>query len=192
MREALFFCMSSQKYLRRLIFYVIPSSKTFHPLTSLQFAPHLETLNHCSTILKAATNSFYSIDQDLLQPLHHHTNRDRLFQTQIAHRRNISPHLGADPQIGISFPVDCMPPIRAINLSGSPSMSTPVSPNYRLVAELLWLELVWIVDWWAGVKVYLYTDSETLEMMDKLDIDLSGCDITQVAYVRDSYTHLST
>lgn len=23
----------------------------------------------------------------------------------------------------------------------------------RMVAELLWLELVWIVDWWAGVKV---------------------------------------
>lgn len=23
----------------------------------------------------------------------------------------------------------------------------------RWVAELLWLELVWIVDWWAGVKV---------------------------------------
>ncbi|GKD80610.1 hypothetical protein Tco_1347449, partial [Tanacetum coccineum] len=22
----------------------------------------------------------------------------------------------------------------------------------RMVAELLWLELVWIVDWWAGVK----------------------------------------
>lgn len=22
-----------------------------------------------------------------------------------------------------------------------------------MVAELLWLELVWIVDWWAGVKV---------------------------------------
>lgn len=23
----------------------------------------------------------------------------------------------------------------------------------RVVAELLWLELVWIIDWWAGVKV---------------------------------------
>lgn len=23
----------------------------------------------------------------------------------------------------------------------------------RVVAETLWLELVWIVDWWAGVKV---------------------------------------
>lgn len=37
----------------------------------------------------------------------------------------------------------------------------------RLVAELLWLELVWIVDWWAGVKVRLYTDDETLNMMGK-------------------------
>ncbi|KAD3338583.1 hypothetical protein R6Q59_026595 [Mikania micrantha] len=37
----------------------------------------------------------------------------------------------------------------------------------RLVAELLWLELVWIVDWWAGVKVNLYTDPETLNMMGK-------------------------
>lgn len=37
----------------------------------------------------------------------------------------------------------------------------------RMVAELLWLELVWIVDWWAGVKVNLYTDPETLRMMGK-------------------------
>ncbi|PWA71484.1 phospholipid/glycerol acyltransferase, Acyltransferase domain protein [Artemisia annua] len=37
----------------------------------------------------------------------------------------------------------------------------------RMVAELLWIELVWIVDWWAGVKVQLYTDSETLKMMGK-------------------------
>ncbi|KAI3667421.1 hypothetical protein L6452_42478 [Arctium lappa] len=37
----------------------------------------------------------------------------------------------------------------------------------RMVAELLWLELVWIVDWWAGVKVCLYTDPETLRMMGK-------------------------
>ncbi|KAJ9543779.1 hypothetical protein OSB04_023486 [Centaurea solstitialis] len=41
----------------------------------------------------------------------------------------------------------------------------------RMVAELLWLELVWIVDWWAGVKVNLYTDPETLRMMGKLDTD---------------------
>ncbi|CAL1353334.1 unnamed protein product [Linum trigynum] len=35
----------------------------------------------------------------------------------------------------------------------------------RAVAELLWLELVWIVDWWAGVKIELYTDSETFHQM---------------------------
>ncbi|XP_023525794.1 1-acyl-sn-glycerol-3-phosphate acyltransferase 2-like [Cucurbita pepo subsp. pepo] len=35
----------------------------------------------------------------------------------------------------------------------------------RLVAELLWLELVWIVDWWAGVKIKVYTDCETLKLM---------------------------
>ncbi|CAI9100045.1 OLC1v1036965C1 [Oldenlandia corymbosa var. corymbosa] len=37
----------------------------------------------------------------------------------------------------------------------------------RVLAELLWLELVWIVDWWAGVKIQLYTDPETFEMMGK-------------------------
>ncbi|KAG4137905.1 hypothetical protein ERO13_D07G101301v2 [Gossypium hirsutum] len=25
----------------------------------------------------------------------------------------------------------------------------------RVVAELLWLQLVWLVDWWAGVKVLI-------------------------------------
>ncbi|KAG6414112.1 hypothetical protein SASPL_126830 [Salvia splendens] len=35
------------------------------------------------------------------------------------------------------------------------------------VAELLWLELVWLVDWWAGVKIELYTDSETFNLMGK-------------------------
>ncbi|KAF8398415.1 hypothetical protein HHK36_017342 [Tetracentron sinense] len=37
----------------------------------------------------------------------------------------------------------------------------------RVVAELLWLELIWLIDWWAGVKVQLYTDSETLRLMGK-------------------------
>ncbi|CAA3006655.1 1-acyl-sn-glycerol-3-phosphate acyltransferase 2-like [Olea europaea subsp. europaea] len=35
----------------------------------------------------------------------------------------------------------------------------------RAVAELLWLELVWLVDWWAGVKIQVYTDSETFKLM---------------------------
>ncbi|KAK4481710.1 hypothetical protein RD792_012619 [Penstemon davidsonii] len=37
----------------------------------------------------------------------------------------------------------------------------------REVAELLWLELVWLVDWWAGVKIELYTDSDTFKLMGK-------------------------
>ncbi|KAG8371908.1 hypothetical protein BUALT_Bualt12G0011800 [Buddleja alternifolia] len=48
----------------------------------------------------------------------------------------------------------------------------PVSKNtYRMinreVAELLWLELVWLIDWWAGVKIKLYVDSETFNLMGK-------------------------
>ncbi|XP_010265751.1 PREDICTED: 1-acyl-sn-glycerol-3-phosphate acyltransferase 2-like [Nelumbo nucifera] len=48
----------------------------------------------------------------------------------------------------------------------------PLSKNMyrrinRVVAELLWLELVWLIDWWAGVKVQLYTDSETFQSMGK-------------------------
>ncbi|XP_071706079.1 1-acyl-sn-glycerol-3-phosphate acyltransferase PLS1-like [Rutidosis leptorrhynchoides] len=35
------------------------------------------------------------------------------------------------------------------------------------LAELLWLELVWLFDWWAHIKVDLYIDSETLELMGK-------------------------
>lgn len=36
-----------------------------------------------------------------------------------------------------------------------------------MAAELLWLELVWVVDWWAGVKIQLYTDRETWQLMGK-------------------------
>ncbi|XP_062171892.1 1-acyl-sn-glycerol-3-phosphate acyltransferase 2-like [Alnus glutinosa] len=48
----------------------------------------------------------------------------------------------------------------------------PLSKNmYRrinkIVAELLWLELIWLIDWWAGVKVEVYTDSETFQLMGK-------------------------
>ncbi|KAL1813568.1 hypothetical protein ACET3Z_023633 [Daucus carota] len=35
------------------------------------------------------------------------------------------------------------------------------------VAELLWLEFVWLADWWAGVKVELYTDADTFHLMGK-------------------------
>ncbi|KAH7665528.1 lysophosphatidic acid acyltransferase / lysophosphatidylinositol acyltransferase protein [Dioscorea alata] len=37
----------------------------------------------------------------------------------------------------------------------------------RVVAELLWLELVWLVDWWAGVEVRVYADSESFKSMGK-------------------------
>ncbi|KAK4759433.1 hypothetical protein SAY87_022564 [Trapa incisa] len=37
----------------------------------------------------------------------------------------------------------------------------------RVVAESLWLELIWLIDWWAGVKVKLFTDRETFHLMGK-------------------------
>lgn len=37
----------------------------------------------------------------------------------------------------------------------------------RIVAELLWLELVWIVDWWAGVKIKVYMDPKEFNLMGK-------------------------
>ncbi|KAK4281857.1 hypothetical protein QN277_013304 [Acacia crassicarpa] len=48
----------------------------------------------------------------------------------------------------------------------------PLSKNLyrrinRVVAELLWLELVWLIDWWAGVKVQLFIDRETFRLMGK-------------------------
>ncbi|XP_004493527.1 1-acyl-sn-glycerol-3-phosphate acyltransferase 2 [Cicer arietinum] len=48
----------------------------------------------------------------------------------------------------------------------------PLSKNLyrrinRVVAELLWLELVWLIDWWAGVKIQIFTDRETFRLMGK-------------------------
>ncbi|KAG5555654.1 hypothetical protein RHGRI_006341 [Rhododendron griersonianum] len=37
----------------------------------------------------------------------------------------------------------------------------------RVVAELLWLELVWLIDWWAGVQIKLFTDTESFRIMGK-------------------------
>ncbi|XP_022744048.1 1-acyl-sn-glycerol-3-phosphate acyltransferase 2-like isoform X1 [Durio zibethinus] len=37
----------------------------------------------------------------------------------------------------------------------------------RVVAELLWLELVWLVDWWAGVKIKVFADHESFNLMGK-------------------------
>lgn len=48
----------------------------------------------------------------------------------------------------------------------------PLSKNcYRrinkLLTESLWLELIWLIDWWAGIKIELYTDSATFQLMGK-------------------------
>ncbi|GMJ02314.1 lysophosphatidyl acyltransferase 2 [Hibiscus trionum] len=37
----------------------------------------------------------------------------------------------------------------------------------RVVAELLWLELVWLVDWWAGVQIKVFADHESFSLMGK-------------------------
>lgn len=37
----------------------------------------------------------------------------------------------------------------------------------RVVAELLWIQLIWLVDWWAGLKIRVYADSETFNSMGK-------------------------
>ncbi|CAJ2660937.1 unnamed protein product [Trifolium pratense] len=37
----------------------------------------------------------------------------------------------------------------------------------KLLTESLWLELIFLVDWWAGVKVELYADSETFQLLGK-------------------------
>ncbi|XP_057953560.1 1-acyl-sn-glycerol-3-phosphate acyltransferase 2-like [Malania oleifera] len=37
----------------------------------------------------------------------------------------------------------------------------------KLLMELLCSEFMWLFDWWAGVKVQLYTDSETFQIMGK-------------------------
>ncbi|XP_074380481.1 1-acyl-sn-glycerol-3-phosphate acyltransferase 2-like isoform X2 [Apium graveolens] len=37
----------------------------------------------------------------------------------------------------------------------------------KVVVELLWLEFVWLADWWAGVKIEVYADAETFQLMGK-------------------------
>nr|KJB36056.1 hypothetical protein B456_006G138600 [Gossypium raimondii] len=37
----------------------------------------------------------------------------------------------------------------------------------RVLAELLWLQLVWLVDWWAGVKIEVFADHESFNLMGK-------------------------
>ncbi|KAJ6299448.1 hypothetical protein OIU76_020419 [Salix suchowensis] len=35
----------------------------------------------------------------------------------------------------------------------------------KIVAELLWLELIVLVDWWANLKIEVYADDETFELL---------------------------
>ncbi|PON89191.1 Phospholipid/glycerol acyltransferase [Trema orientale] len=37
----------------------------------------------------------------------------------------------------------------------------------KVIVELLWLELIWLIDWWAAIKVELHADSETFQLMGK-------------------------
>ncbi|KAK1402752.1 1-acylglycerol-3-phosphate O-acyltransferase [Heracleum sosnowskyi] len=37
----------------------------------------------------------------------------------------------------------------------------------RYVTEMLWLEVIWLADWWANVKVELFMDSDSLQLMGK-------------------------
>ncbi|XP_073142690.1 1-acyl-sn-glycerol-3-phosphate acyltransferase 2-like [Henckelia pumila] len=48
----------------------------------------------------------------------------------------------------------------------------PLSKNiYRRIngkiIELLWLETIWLLDWWANIKVELFADQETFELLGK-------------------------
>ncbi|XP_057538012.1 1-acyl-sn-glycerol-3-phosphate acyltransferase 2-like [Amaranthus tricolor] len=35
----------------------------------------------------------------------------------------------------------------------------------RIIAELLWIELVWLVDWWARVQIKVFADTETFRQL---------------------------
>lgn len=37
----------------------------------------------------------------------------------------------------------------------------------KIVAELLWLELIVLVDWWANLKIEVYAEDETFELLGK-------------------------
>ncbi|XP_073271603.1 1-acyl-sn-glycerol-3-phosphate acyltransferase 2-like isoform X2 [Primulina huaijiensis] len=37
----------------------------------------------------------------------------------------------------------------------------------KIIIELLWLEPIWLLDWWANIKVELYADQETFELLGK-------------------------
>ncbi|KAL0346258.1 UNVERIFIED_CONTAM: 1-acyl-sn-glycerol-3-phosphate acyltransferase 2 [Sesamum radiatum] len=58
----------------------------------------------------------------------------------------------------------------------------------REVAELLWLELVWLVDWWAGVKIEIYTDADTFKLMGKSTKFLDGVKNMHLSFVTTEVT----
>ncbi|KAF3452546.1 hypothetical protein FNV43_RR02979 [Rhamnella rubrinervis] len=37
----------------------------------------------------------------------------------------------------------------------------------KVIAELLWLQLIWLIDWWAAIKVEVHADSETFRLLGK-------------------------
>ncbi|KAF9679677.1 hypothetical protein SADUNF_Sadunf06G0039400 [Salix dunnii] len=43
----------------------------------------------------------------------------------------------------------------------------------RQLTELLWLELVWVFDWWAGVQIKVFADKETLCLMGTSNLVLT-------------------
>uniref|UniRef100_M8BP86 1-acylglycerol-3-phosphate O-acyltransferase n=1 Tax=Aegilops tauschii TaxID=37682 RepID=M8BP86_AEGTA len=60
------------------------------------------------------------------------------------------------------------------------------------LAELLWLQLIWLVDWWAGIKVQVYADPETWKLMvhydesPVFDGQRSGCLGSAIAIMKKS------
>ncbi|KAH9615209.1 hypothetical protein KSS87_021853, partial [Heliosperma pusillum] len=54
------------------------------------------------------------------------------------------------------------------------------------IAELLWLEVVWVFDWWAGMKIELHTDIETFRLMGKR----TGCLGCSTAIMKDVLKYL--
>ncbi|KAJ0697723.1 putative 1-acylglycerol-3-phosphate O-acyltransferase [Helianthus annuus] len=53
----------------------------------------------------------------------------------------------------------------------------------RQVAELLWLELVWIVDWWAGVKGLLLLHVSKREFRTLNEYLTNGSKVTIFCYM---------
>ncbi|KAK9949857.1 hypothetical protein M0R45_005368 [Rubus argutus] len=65
----------------------------------------------------------------------------------------------------------------------------PLSKNIHrringVVAELLWLEVGWLFDWWAGVEVQVYTDKTTMAgLMSKENAIVISNNITNIDFI---------